>query len=300
MGKFKSLTHNGVIFPESWQPKKWVDILGSALAEEMLYKFAALKETDYVKDAVFVKNFWKCLKPELKKDLQKKSFPEDFNNIIIDMFNFNEDLKEEKKKFRKENKAILQADKDALKEQYGFAMLDGVKTPLSNFMIEGPGIMMARGNSPLRGLWKYEVKPEDIVINWVGDIKKAPKPPKGHTWKNIVSNTNAFVTATYEVNVGNVYNTKKKIQFSDKSSVKSNHDMEKFAKVERLVKDWDNIQAYIDNGLKSKDPKTREAALVSWLILNTGIRIGNERDEVCQATDVSGASTLLVRNVKIK
>ena len=156
MGKFKSLTHNGVIFPESWQPKKWAPILGSALAEEMLYKFAALKETDYVKDDVFVKNFWKCLKPELKKDLQKKSFPKDFNNIIIEMFNFNEELKEEKKKFRKENKAILQADKDALKEQYGFAMLDGVKTPLSNFMIEGPGIMMARGNSPLRGLWKYD------------------------------------------------------------------------------------------------------------------------------------------------
>ena len=67
MGKFKSLTHNGVIFPESWQPKKWASILGSALAEEMLYKFAALKDTDYVKDDVFVKNFWKCLKPELKK-----------------------------------------------------------------------------------------------------------------------------------------------------------------------------------------------------------------------------------------
>ena len=47
MGKFKSLTHNGVIFPESWQPKKWASILGSALAEEMLYKFAALKDTDY-------------------------------------------------------------------------------------------------------------------------------------------------------------------------------------------------------------------------------------------------------------
>lgn len=298
MAKFKSLTHNGVIFPESWQPKKWASKLGSPLAEEMLYKFAALRETDYVKDKVFVKNFWSCLKPELPKEMQSKKFPEDFHSIINDMYNYNENLKEEKKIYRKENKEVIAKEKEEMKEKYGWAMLDGKKTPIASYLIEGPGIMMARGNSPLKGLWKYEVKPEDVVINYVGNVKNAPKPPKGHSWKEVVQNTNAFVIATYGVNIGNVFTSPKKVQFSDASDVKANHDNEKFGKVENLVKNWTKIQNHISNGLKSDDPKVKEAALIAWLIQYTGIRIGAERADF-QAQDVVGASTLLVKNMKV-
>ena len=58
------------------------------------------------------------------------------------------------------------------------------------------------------------------------------------------------------------------------------------------------MEAHIEKGLKSKDKKTQEAALVSWLIKETSIRIGSYDTKGTDFENgVVGASTLKVGNI---
>ena len=64
----------------------------------------------------------------------------------------------------------------------------------------------------------------------------------------------------------------------------------------KAIKKYKKIENKIEEGLKSKDAKTQQAAAILWLIAETGIRIGNEKDlNVC--ADTVGASTLKVENI---
>lgn len=304
--KFKTLQHNGPIFPKDYEYKGY-EFDGkklSPLAEEMLWHYAAKIETEYVKDAGFVDNFWSCLKKEVKT---QKSFPADFMPLLKKMKkqqDINKELKKiEMQALSKEERKLLResqkADRDYLKLQYGNAVLDGVAQPLGVFMIEPPGIMMARGKSPLRGLWKYRVQPEDVTINYIGPKNEVPKPPAGHKWKAVIENTNAYVTTYFDVNVGGRVTLHKKFGFGALSTVKTESDQEKFDKAQKLCKDWNKIEKWIEKGLKSKDEKTKQAALISWLILRTGIRVGGDKPEVFENFTV-GASSLLVENIKVE
>lgn len=138
--KWKTLQHNGPIFPPEYEVKGLNVIVGgekhklSPLAEEMCYEWAKKHATDYIKDKVFQKNFWKYLKPELDKELQSSSFPKDwdFREFIADV----EHVKEIKKLKTKEDRKREKEEREARKEEYGFALLDGEKTPLGNYMVE--------------------------------------------------------------------------------------------------------------------------------------------------------------------
>lgn len=194
MAKFSTLTHNGPIFPPEYEVKgfKLANEELSPLAEEMMWHYAAKRDTDYVKIERFNKNFYSCLKPELTANQQLLEFPKDYKKLIDDMFNKNQQLKEQKansavKKVTKkewklaEEDASLKkrlearqkkydeadAEKTAMKEKYGFAFKNGKKEPLGSFMIEPPGIIMTRGDSSILGMWKYRTVPEDVVINFI-------------------------------------------------------------------------------------------------------------------------------------
>lgn len=294
---FETLEHNGVIFPEEYAPKgyKVAGEVLSPLAEEMLVRYSALRDTDYVKDSVFVRNFYSCFKQELSKNQKTLEFPKDFKAIINKIFDDLQKEKEEKAVYRKENKEKIKEEKDALKEQYGYAVVDGNKVPLGMYLIEGPGIMMARGQAKTRGLWKYRVKPEDVVINWKSN-KKAPSAPKGHRWKDIES-TNSQQIARYQIRVGKDFYVNKSILFSAKSDFKRNSDEVKFENARKLVQNWDKIEKYIEDGIKSKDRKIKECSLISWLILKTGIRVGNDND--VRENGVVGASSLKKTNIQV-
>jgi DNA topoisomerase IB len=45
-------------------------------------------------------------------------------------------------------------EKDQLREKYGFAMVDGVKEKVGNYMIEPPGLFRGRGDHPRTGCIK--------------------------------------------------------------------------------------------------------------------------------------------------
>ncbi len=55
---------------------------------------------------------------------------------------------------RKAAAAERKAKREALKEQYGYAIVNGERTELGTYMVEPSGIFMGRGQHPLRGRWK--------------------------------------------------------------------------------------------------------------------------------------------------
>lgn len=302
-GKFKTLEHNGVLFPQDYEPKNYVlngvhiPNKGVDSAEEMLWHYAAKLETDYVKSEVFNRNFYYCLEKQLPTELKKLDFPKDFMPVLKQMFNDNEKLKEQKKEYNKKNKDKLEQEKKERAEKYGFAMLDGKKQPVS-YLIEGPGIFIARGEAPLLGMWKYRTLPEDITINYVGPKGLEPKAPDGHKWGCIEHNTNAMHIAIYKVNIGNRTEKIKELRFGNNSDVKANADQKKFAKAANLLRHMKEMEAHIRNGMDSSDEKRKQCAVASWLIMNTGIRVGGEKDESIEA-DTHGMTTLTVSDVKV-
>ena len=68
----KTLTHNGILFPSSFEAKgfnKIDNVEISLLGEEMLWKYAPYMFNRFKDDQVFIKNVWTDLKPQLLKEL---------------------------------------------------------------------------------------------------------------------------------------------------------------------------------------------------------------------------------------
>ncbi len=269
---------------------------GDDSAEEMLWFYAASMHRDGVDDN-FNANFFMDLKPRLTPNQQKLSFPKDFKDVIEQMVFMNEMIKNQKKARSKEEINAEKEYKKTLKEKYGFAIMDGKKQPLGSYMIEPPGILFSRGAPKIHGHWKYRVQPEDVIINWCSN-KPAPKAPAGHHWKEVVANRKAFQIAKYDVDTGHIVTGPKKILFAAKADNKKSADQKKFEKALKLIKNWDKMEAHIEKGLKSKDKKTQEAALVAWLIKETSIRVGSYDTKGTDFENgVVGASTLKIKNV---
>lgn len=285
MPKFKTLEHNGVIFTKPFKPngRKLNNDLLTPLAEEMLYQFTGKLETVYVNNQTFVKNFYKCLKPELTKIQQLLKFPDDYQQLFSVLKQDIQKYKEHMEKTKEERKQ----HSAELKEKYGFAYVDGVKQPLGNYIIEPPGIYVGRGDSPLMGLWKYRTEQKDIVLNYIGQ-----NPPPGD-WK-IEHNRNVLYIAYYNIDVGHITEKRKEIRFGTKSDITAERDKLKFKKSKKLLDKWDEIQ----HSILSDVEKGIEEALIAWLIQYTSIRIGTERDNT-ESENVVGASTLKVKNIII-
>ena len=308
----KSLTHHGVLFPPEYEFQNFQpDLKLSPLAEEMLYCYASKIETEYVKKPEFNINFYSCLKHELNSSQLKLKFPDDFKKLFNVMNKYRE-------KHSVKNMSIAQKEErkkksELIKKKYGFAIVNGIKEPLGNFNVEPPSIFIGRGDSPYIGLWKYRVQPEDVIINYIPEkennkvgnssaCSKPPEPPKGHKWKEVISNPNITYIARYIETIGKDENSQpilknpKEVRFAAASSITSAADLKKYEKADLLLDNWDKVQKYIREGIESDDENIRECALIAWLIQYTSIRIGSEETE----NGVVGASTLKVKNVKIE
>jgi DNA topoisomerase-1 len=281
--QMKSLTHHGVLFPPEYESKFNFGL--SKLAEEMLYAYSKKMNTEYVHNPLFNQNFYKCLRLELKNSAK---FPDDFKDILTKMSNYTEDITPEQKE-------SIKAMNMNNKKKYGYAKVNGVREPLANYIIEPPGIFIGRGNSPYIGLWKYRIQPEDVTINFISDSHEPPKPPKGHHWKDVISNPNVTYIAKYTENIGNVVKMNKEVRFGSNSSIINQSDIRKFEKADKLLDNWDNVQKYIISNITNSDIHRKECALIAWLIQYTSIRIGSEETE----NEVVGASTLKVKNIHL-
>jgi DNA topoisomerase-1 len=74
---------------------------------------------------------------------------------------------------------------------YKYCLIDGELEKVSNCLVEPPGIFRGRGEHPHAGRFKYRIVPEMVTLNLGLDDPIPVCPIPGHSWKRVISNTDA-------------------------------------------------------------------------------------------------------------
>lgn len=193
--------------------------------------------------------------------------------------------KEEKKKLAQERKIR----REALKEHYGYATVDGKRIEIANWTAEPSCIFAGRGNHPKRGKWKKGPAEEDIILNLTG----AQNPPG--KWMDVVWEPDRMYIASWRDKLAGKM---KYVWFSDSAFLKQSREKEKFDKAEKLGDKIPKITEHIMNNLESDDGDRKKVATVSWLILEVNMRVGDEKDP--GEADTVGAITLRPEHVRVE
>src|SRR5437773_7740303 len=131
--KWKELRHNGVAFPPTYEPKGLqINIRGETVrlspdAEEMAYAWGKKRTTPYVEDPVFQANFLSDFLKLLPANFADAKYAEiDFS--LVYEYQTKEELHRQNLDFKKKVATERKQLRISLKEKYGFAEIDGVKT----------------------------------------------------------------------------------------------------------------------------------------------------------------------------
>lgn len=295
--KWKTLEHNGILFPPPFESKGIkIKIRGETvelglLQEEMAYEWAKKKDTPYVEDPVFRKNFvndFKSRLPDKYKDITYEDI--DFSEAykIVDKERAQKEMmtKEQRKELAAKRKEL----REQLKEKYGKAIIDGEEVEVANYMAEPPGIFIGRGDHPLRGRWKPRISPKDVTLNLGEDAKVPPGE-----WGKIAHDHDSMWLASWED-----YLTKKRkyVWLADTAGLKQQRDKEKYEKARSLAKQIQRVKERIVKDMESKDERVSKIATVCYLIYRTSMRVGDEKDP--EEADTVGATTLRKEHITIK
>ena len=294
--KWKTLQHNGIMFPPEYKSRhirvgiRGKDVKLDVGQEEMVYQWAKKKDTPYVQDRVFQKNFTADFARALGPKFKKITYSDiDFSDAyrIVDMEKIEREsmTKEEKKELAKRRKEI----REALKEEYGTATMDRKRVDIANYMAEPPGIFIGRGKHPLRGRWKPRVTHEDVTLN----LGKHAKAPKGK-WGSIVCENDATWLAKW---TDQLTGKTKYVWLADTAGLKQDKDKAKYEKAARLREEIGKILDRMVRDMKSRDEKTRTIATACYLIYRTAMRVGDEKDP--DEADTVGATTLRKEHISI-
>ena len=300
--KWKTLEHNGLLFPPPYIPHGIPLVYdGKKLvlepdAEEVASFFAALIETDHGKNPTFQLNFFADFREVLKECKSKhresiKEFSKCDFRLIFDYFLR---LKEEKKAMTKEQKEEQKELKKQLEDKYGWAFLDGEKEKVGNFRVEPPGLFRGRGKHPKTGKLKRRVMPEQVTIN-IGKEAKVPEPPYGHRWGNIVHDNTVTWLATWTENINSNI---KYVFLAPGSSLKSQSDFKKFETARKLKLHVAHIRNDYMKELKDKEMLLRQRATALWLIDKLALRAGNEKGE--DEADTVGCCSLRCEHIVLE
>ncbi|HUI23363.1 MAG TPA: DNA topoisomerase I [Nitrososphaerales archaeon] len=294
---WKTLSHNGVNFPDLYQPEGLrVRVNGeqvglSPLAEEMAYNLAKKKDTPYVQDPVFTANFMEDFVKQLPPTCRGAGFKDvDFSELYRKVDAEKAAKESMTKDQRKTLAAARKERREALKAKFGKAILDGKEVDFANYMVEPPGLFMGRGQHPLRGKWKPRVQASDVILN-LGET--APVPTGG--WKELVHDHNSMWMAKW---VDKLTEKEKYVWLHESAPIQQSRSKAKYDNAARVGTNMNKIEAKIEKGLSSKDPKMRQVATVCYLIHRLGMRVGDEKDE--DEADTVGASTLRVEHIKVR
>jgi DNA topoisomerase-1 len=287
-----SLHHNGVIVPPKYKGRSLsVKIKDQIInlsdeQEEMAVAWAKKVGTPYVEDPKFVENFHE----DFGKKLGVKLLPSDVGfTDIIQLVQRERELKQNlPAEVKKAQAAERKAQREANKERFGYATVDGQRMELGNYNVEPNSIFMGRGQHPWRGKWKQGPSHEDIEINLSPD---APRPPGN--WKAIVWEPSTMWIARW---TDKLSGKKKYVWPSDASFLKQRKDIEKYDKARALKERLDAVKAHIEANLTAEDLKRRKTATVCYLIDQLKFRVGDEKDDEDEA-DTVGASTLRPEHV---
>ncbi len=294
--KWKTLEHNGIIFPPDFESKRIsVKIKGQPakldlLQEEMVYQWAKKKDTPYVQDTVFQKNFVADF---------AATFGGKFKGLSISEIDFSEAFKfvDKEKDARllvtkEEKKSLAQKRKDLrekMKSVYGKAILDGYEVEVANYMAEPPGIFIGRGDHPLRGKWKPKITHKDVTLN-LG--KEAKVPPRN--WKKIVHEHDSMWLACWDDFISGKI---KYVWLADTAGLKQERDQAKYDKAAKLGKEIKKVEEKIISAMKARDPRVSKIATACYLIYRTSMRVGDEKDP--DEADTVGATTLRKEHINL-
>jgi len=301
--KWKTLEHNGLLFPPSYVPhgvKMLYDgkpIELTPEAEELATYFSQYLETDHIKKPQFRKNFFsgflKVLNENRKKKEEKHKI-KDFSKC--DFTPIHKHLMEQKEKKKARSKEEKLAEKEAKKledDKFGWAIVDGYKQKIANYRVEPPGLFLGRGDHPLCGILKKKVTPEDITLNLGTDAEVPECPIEGHSWGSIVHNDEAAWLAYWK----DASDKFKYVWLDPSSRVKGQSDMKKFETARRLKDHIEEIRKVYTADLKSKDKKERQRATALYVIDHYALRVGNEKDE--DEADTVGCCSLRKEHIKL-
>jgi len=287
----ENLRHNGVLVPPRYVGRGLtVEVRGETIKlsdeqEEMAVAWARKVGTPYVEDPEFAENFHR----DFSEKLGMKVLPGDVD--FSEVLRFVEEERERKASLPREERKRLRderkAEREANKERYGWATVDGVRMEIGNYTVEPSSIFMGRGEHPKRGRWKEGPRQEDIELNLSPD---APLPPGN--WKGRVWESDSIWIARWRDKLSGKM---KYVWPSDSSRLKQEKDIEKFDKAVELGENLGRVKRHIRENLESEDPLRRKTATVTFLIDHCKFRVGDEKDE--EEADTVGASTLRPEHV---
>ena len=294
--KWKTLQHNGILFPPDFETKKIkIKIKGESvdldiIQEEMIYQWAKKKDTPYVQDKVFQRNFLADFAKTFAGKYKKLELVDvDFKNA----FSLVDKEKDAKELLTKEEKKALAAKRkelrEEMKEKFGRGKMDDKEVEIANYMAEPPGIFIGRGEHPLRGKWKPKVTSKDVTLN-LG--RKANVPPGN--WGKIVHDKESMWMASW---TDFLTQKRKYVWLADTAGIKQDRDKAKYDKAKMLASEIETVKNKIVKDMQNKDPKVRRISTVCWLIYRTAMRVGDEKDP--EEADTVGATTLRKEHVTL-
>jgi len=289
----EQLVHQGVYVPEPAEPIGLVlTIRGvptplSPKQEEMAIAWAKKQGTPYVEDPTFVQNFMadlgQALGFEESLSLDEIDFGPAIRIVEAERAVKAQRTKEERKALAAERKA----QREALREMYGFALVNGERVELANYVVEPSSIFMGRGEHPLRGRWKEGARHSEITLNL---SPEAPPPPGD--WEEIVWQPESLWVARWPDKLSGKL---KYVWLSDNARIKQEREREKFDQAHELEAHLDRVRERIQQDLTASDSKRRMIATACYLIDTLCLRVGDEKES--DEADTVGATTLRPEHV---
>lgn len=293
--RWKSLEHNGVLFPPKYEPHgvkiryKGHEIDLTPEQEELATFWAGIIDNDLSTKEITRKNFLK----EFKRVMDEKyalSILEDFDFTPI--YDHIMKIRERNKNKTQEEKKVDKEKKQKLLEYYGYALIDGVCERMSNYQVEPPGIFRGRGEHPLSGKIKSRILPENVTLNIGPDDPVPICPLPGHSWKEIMHNTEATWLAYYKVGKASKY-----VFLAANSKFKGVNDFKKYEKARKLKSAITSIREDYEKKLEDKSQESRQLGVATYLIDKLALRVGNEKGE--DEADTVGCCSLRVEHIRI-
>lgn len=297
--KWNTLQQNGVLFPPEYKPHgipiiyKGEQIVLEPKAEEIATLYAKYIDTEYIKNKIFRRNFFK----DFKKILGKKSKIENLD--YCDFSLINEHLikeKEAKLHLSKEEKEADKLKKEKEEMKYKIAIIDGKEQPVGNFRIEPPGIFIGRGCHPKLGKIKTRIYPEDVTLN-IGKESQIPEIPSflsKHHWGKIIHDKTVEWLASWKDNINGKI---KYVWLAAHSDIRGKSDMMKFDLARKLKKKIKKIQQINNENLKNDDLLKRQIATALYFIDHLALRVGNEKG--IDEADTVGVTSLRVQHIDL-
>ena len=292
----ENLSHNGVLVPPRYVGKGLaVKVRGEAVRlnneqEEMAVAWAKKIGTSYVEDQTFAENFH----IDFSKKLGIKVLPGevDYSEVLRSVLQEREAKAnlpvEERRRQVNERKALREANK----ERYGWATVDGERIEIGNYTVEPNSIFMGRGLHPRRGSWKEGPREGDIELNLSPDAEEARARLSAIGFRVVWDPKSIWIARWKDKLSGKM----KYVWPSEASFLKQRKDIEKFEKAEQLRGELEAVKAHIERNLIAEDLKSRRTATVCYLIDHLKFRVGDEKDNSDEA-DTVGASTLRPEHV---